>query len=292
MTPAQPPRQPRSFHHSAFPAARLATGRDAAVSVCVPAREVAATIAPTVRTLVELREAGAIDQVVVVDAGSRDGTAEFAADEGAEVHQEADLLPELGPVGGKGDAMWRALTVLEGDVVCFLDGDSSDFGAHFACGLAGAVACEPGVRFAKASYRRPFRAGETTLPDGGGRVNELTARPLLRRFYPELAGFRQPLAGEMAADRALLERLPFATGYGVEIAMLIDAAREAGVEALAEVDLDTRQNEHQPLADLAPMADAVLAAVMARLAADGRLEAPAEKPDERPPLATLALQQT
>jgi glucosyl-3-phosphoglycerate synthase len=279
----------RSFDHRSFPPERLRAERRSTISVCVPTRECARTIEPIVRTLVGLREQEAVDQVVVIDADSSDGTAARAAGAGAEVHQEADLLPEQGPVFGKGDALWRALTVLRGDVVCFLDGDSERFGPHFACGLAGAVTCEPGVRFAKAFYRRPFRVDGVVLPEGGGRVTELTARPLLRRFYPELSGMRQPLAGEIAAPRALLERLPFATGYAVEIAMLIDAYREVGLEGLAQVDLDVRQNRHQPLAELGPMADAVLAGVAVRLAREGRLHGDTgAAPVERPPLATLA----
>jgi glucosyl-3-phosphoglycerate synthase len=293
----------RSLHHSAFSPARIRRERTGSISVCVPARETARTIGPIARALVALREQQVIDQVVVVDASSRDGTAEIAAGEGAEVHHEADLMPSFGPVLGKGDAMWRALSVLSGDVVCFLDGDSIDFGPHFATGLAGAVACDPGVRFAKAFYRRPFRVGEAVMPDGGGRVTELTARPLLNLFYPELAGVRQPLSGEIAADRALLEQLPFATGYAIEIAMLIDVYREVGLEAMAQVDLEVRQNEHQPLHDLTPMAYAVLLAVAARLQRDGRLPE-LDAPDllvpgeagleprpveliERPPLAML-----
>jgi glucosyl-3-phosphoglycerate synthase len=281
--------QLRSFDHSAFPPERVRAERGGTISVCVPARECAATIEPIARTLVELRDAGVVDQVVVLDGGSQDGTDELAAAAGAEVHEQAELRPDLGPVLGKGDAMWRSMTVLHGDVVCFLDGDSEDLGPHFACGLAGAVACEPDVRFAKAYYRRPFRAGDVELPEGGGRVNELTARPLLRQFYPELAGVLQPLAGEVAARRDLLERLPFATGYAVEIAMLIDAYREVGLDGLAQVDLDVRQNRHQPLRALGPMADAVLGAVAARLEREGRLAGlEAAAPVERPPLATLA----
>ncbi len=172
----------RSFHHSEFPAGRLAVEREATASVCVPARETAQAIGAIVDTLVGLRDRGAIDQVVVVDAGSADGTADVAARHGAEVHQEADLLAWAGPVLGKGDAMWRALSVLTGDVVCYLDGDTDGFDERFACGVLGPLLCEPRVRFVKASFRRPFRVGDIELPDGGGRVNELTARPLLHRF--------------------------------------------------------------------------------------------------------------
>ena len=278
----------RSFHHSAFPARRVRAERRASISVCIPARECAETIAPIVAALAQLRDGGVIDEVVVVDAASQDGTAALARRAGAHVHQEAELLPSHGPVLGKGDAMWRALSVVRGEIVCFLDGDSSGAGPHYACGLAGAVACEPGVRFAKAFYRRPFQAGDTVLAEGGGRVNELTAKPLLSRFYPELAEMRQPLAGEIAARRELLEQLPFTTGYGVEIAMLIDAYRAVGAGALCQVDLDIRQNAHQPLSALAPMAAEVLTAVSARLQREGRLaDTEATHAVERPPLASL-----
>jgi glucosyl-3-phosphoglycerate synthase len=261
----------RSFHHSEFPPERLVAERIATVSVCLPAREEAGTIKGIVETLVELRERGVLDQVVVVDAESADGTAALAAGAGAEVHQQSMLMPEFGPVLGKGDAMWRSLSILTGDVVCFLDADSGEFGPHFACGLIGPLVCVPEVQFAKGSFRRPFKVGDVEVPDGGGRVTELTARPLLNLFYPELAGFRQPLAGEFAARRELLERLPFATGYAVEIAMLIDACREVGPWALAQVDIEVRQNRHQPLTQLGPMAYAVLRATVERLEREGRL---------------------
>jgi glucosyl-3-phosphoglycerate synthase len=237
-----------------------------------------------------LREQGVVDQVVVVDA-TADGTGEIAGRLGAEVHPQSRLMPEFGPVLGKGDAMWRALSVLHGDVVCFVDADSEHFGPHFACGLLGPLVLDPEVRFVKGFYRRPFRLGGESSPEGGGRVTELTARPLLQLFYPELARIRQPLAGEVAARRELLERLPFATGYAVEIAMLIDAWSLAGTGAIAQVDLDVRQNRHQPLSALGPMASAVLRAVAERLEREGRLSdglgSRSEPIVERPPMASL-----
>lgn len=290
-----------TFDHRAFPAARLAAEREETVSVCLPARDEERTIGPILEQLVPLRELGAIDQIVVVDR-STDATARIARRFGVEVHDQEDLAPELGPVLGKGDAMWRALHVLSGDVVCFLDADTERFGAHFACGLLGPILCDPGISFVKGFYRRPFRAGDVVLPDGGGRVTELTARPLLNLFYPELAAIRQPLAGEIAARRELLERLPFVTGYGVDVALLLDAYRCAGLDALAQVDLDVRQNAHQPLRDLGPMASAVLHAVASRLQREGRLlgplpsaflipgeeePLPAAPPVERPPIGGL-----
>jgi glucosyl-3-phosphoglycerate synthase len=291
-----------TFHHGEFPPERLAAERQATVSVCLPARNEERTIGPIIESLVPLREGGAIDQIVVVDASS-DATARIARELGAEVHSQHELGPELGPVLGKGDAMWRSLPVLTGEVVCFLDADSEHFGAHFACGLLGPLVCGTGISFVKGLYRRPFRVGDTTLPDGGGRVTELTARPLLNLFYPDLAAVQQPLAGEVAARRELLEQLPFVTGYGVDIALLLDAYRVVGLEGIAQVDLDIRQNAHQPLRDLGPMAFSVLRALASRLQREGRLAGPlpsaflmpgeddlpalSAEPIERPPLETL-----
>jgi glucosyl-3-phosphoglycerate synthase len=265
-----------TFHHERFPVARLLAERERdtvpppTVSVCLPARDEERTIGAILESLHPLREVGLVDQIAVVDA-SADRTPEIARALGAEVYSQEDLIPEQGAVLGKGDAMWRALSVLRGDLVCFLDADSEGFGPHYACGLLGPLICDRTVAFVKACYRRPFRVGSLTLPDEGGRVTELTARPLLNLFYPELAGFEQPLAGEFAARRTLLERLPFMTGYGVEIGLLIDAYAVEGLDGLAQVDLDLRQNAHQPLRELGPMAAAVLRAVALRLGREGRL---------------------
>jgi glucosyl-3-phosphoglycerate synthase len=282
----------RAFHHAEFPADRLRAERMDTISVCVPARDEAATIAAITAPLVALREAGVVDQVLVLDGDSRDGTGAIAAALGADVVNPAELLPQFGPVLGKGDAMWRALSVATGELVCFVDADSEDFGAHFARGLLGPLVCEPGVQFVKGFYRRPFKAnGAVPEPTGGGRVTELAARPLLQAFYPELAALRQPLAGEFAARRELLERMPFCTGYAVEMGLLLDVHAEAGLDAFAQVDLDSRQNRHQRLEDLAPMAAAVLGAVTSRLRREGRLlgdgDGDGAALPERPPLIQL-----
>jgi glucosyl-3-phosphoglycerate synthase len=243
------------------------------VSVCLPARNEERTIGSILTCLGELREIGLVDQIVVVD-DSTDRTAEISRQLGAEVHGQRGLRPELGEVLGKGDALWRALPVLRGEIVCFLDADSEHFGPHFVSGLLGPLVHDERIAFVKAFYRRPFRFGDLTLPDEGGRVTELTARPLLNLFYPDLSGFEQPLAGEVAMRRTLLERLPFATGYGVDIALLIDAYGAVGLDGLAQVNLDLRQNAHQPLRELAGMASAVLRAVAVRLEREGRLSGP------------------
>ena len=280
----------RSFHHSLFPAERIAAEREQTVAVCLPARECAGTVGQVVGELLALRELGAIDRVVVVDAASADGTASVAERAGALVLQEAELMPSLGPVLGKGDAMLRALSALDCDLVCFLDADSEDFSAHFATGLLGPLICEVGVSFVKAFYQRPFIHGGVEVPGVGGRVNHLLARPALALFYPELACVLQPLAGEVAASRELLEALPFATGYGVEIAMLIDVWRMLGLDAIAQVDLEEHRNRNQPLSALTPMASTVLATIARRLQSEGRLQAVVGgAPLERPPLASASV---
>jgi glucosyl-3-phosphoglycerate synthase len=283
--------QTRTFHHSSYTPARIAAARarrGLGVSVCLPARECARTVGEHVTALMRLREQGAIDEIVVIDAASADGTAAIAERAGAAVYLQDELMPELGQVRGKGDAMYRALAVLRGEIVCFLDADTEGVSAHYATGLIGPLVCEADgeIAFVKAFYRRPFEQGGVSLPEGGGRVNHLLARPALELFYPQLAGVRQPLAGEVAARRELLERVPFVTGYGVEIGMLIDAWREVGLEGIAQVDLDEHRNRHQPLAALGPMARTVLATIARRVREEGRLTGVqvAEPVIERPPL--------
>jgi hypothetical protein len=219
------------------------------------------------------------------------------------VEDESALLPRFGPALGKGDAMWRGLAATSGELVVYLDTDTEDFTPAFVLGLLGPLLTDD-VVFVKGAFRRPLRVGDRTLPDGGGRVTELVARPYLNLHVPRLAGFRQPLAGEIAAERALLERLPFPVGYGIEIAMLIDTLRTAGLQRMAQVDLGTRQNRHQPLTDLSGMALAVLVAAERRIHGDAALAAAAPGPllvpagadfeirgvvtDERPPAGSLS----
>jgi glucosyl-3-phosphoglycerate synthase len=174
-------------------------------------------------------------------------------------------LHEFGPAQGKGDAMWRSLSVARGDIVMFADADTTDFGEHFIYGTLGPILADPGISFCKAAYRRPFTQGEKSIVDGGGRVTELMAKPLLNLFYPELAGFVQPLAGEFAVRRDLLMRVPFITGYGVEIVLLIDVLAEVGLAGMAQVDLGSRQNRHQALWNLTRMSSVVLRAMAMRV---------------------------
>jgi glucosyl-3-phosphoglycerate synthase len=258
----------RRRHRAAdFPLERLAAAKAGqAVTVIVPTKECASTIdAVLARAVAPFAQRGLIDELVVVDAASRDGTAEIAAAAGARVIQQDEIVREHGAALGKGDAMWRALQVTEGDVVCFLDGDTADPSPSHLQGLLGPLLGDRSVALVKGAFDRPMQAGAVTLPNEGGRVTELMARPLLNLHEPLLAGFSQPLAGEFAARRELLEAIPFPVGYGVEIAVLIDALRRYGLDALAECHIGTRQNRHQPLRALGEMAYAVLAAMENRL---------------------------
>jgi glucosyl-3-phosphoglycerate synthase len=292
----------RTYRAEDFPLDRLLAAKRASVSVVLPAREVADTIAPILAALTPLRAAGLIDELLVIDAASRDGTAAVAERAGAWVVQESAILPEHGPALGKGDALWRSLAVTSGEVVAFLDADTDGFDARFALGLLGPLLTDEEVAFVKGAYRRPFQLGGATLADGGGRVTELLARPLLNLHVPALAGVVQPLAGELAARRSLLEQLPFPVGYGVEIGTLIDALRLAGLDALAQVDLGERRNRHQSLHALGAMAYAVLVAAQRRIGDElptspesfvrphgGALERTPVAVQERPPLCGLAV---
>lgn len=255
-----------AFEHTDFHAADLSRVKDEAVSVVIPTRNCAGTIAQTVAELLLLVDAGLIDQILVVDADSSDGTAATATDAGAEVVSENSLVPSAGPVRGKGDAMWRSLAAVTGDIVVFVDGDIADFGRHYVTGLIGPLLNDPAKSFVKGSYRRPFRQHESEQPLGGGRVTELTAKPLLAATVPELAGFGQPLAGEVAVRRELLLSLPLHTGYGVEIAMMVEVWNRIGLAGMAQVDLGTKRNAHQSLAALNGMASEVIAGLAETLA--------------------------
>jgi len=291
----------RAYRAADWDPADLAARKQGTVSVILPAREVAETIGPIIDAIAPLERLGLVDELLVVDAASRDGTAEVARAHGARVVQESEVLPAVGPCRGKGDAMWRGLAATEGDVVAFVDADTADFDASFVTGLLGPLIDDPAVALVKGAFRRPLRAGDAVLPDEGGRVTELVARPLLAILAPELGGLSQPLAGEQAARRDLLEAIPFPVGYGVETSMLLDTLALRGLDAIAQVDLGTRQNRHQPLRELGVMAMAVMGAglrrglpeeVWAGFAA-GRMRSPVpggwvvrDVPlDERPPLA-------
>ena len=242
------------------------------VSAVLPCRNVADTVGGIIDEIHAVNERSSlVDQILAVDADSEDGTVEVAVSKGAEVYSENELLSHYGGAHGKGDAMWRSLSVARGDLIMYVDADTKDFKSQLVYGILGPILTIPEVRFVKAAYRRPFKSYETVELDGGGRVTELTAKPLFNLFYPELAGFVQPLAGEFVAYKELFCSIPFLTGYAVETGIMIDVLKRVGLDAMAQVDLGTRQNRHQPLRDLSRMSYSVVRAVARRLRQEGRL---------------------
>jgi glucosyl-3-phosphoglycerate synthase len=231
------------------------------VSVVVPARNeeptVTGVIAPLAHRLVP---AGLVDEVLVIDGRSTDGTAVRAADAGARVL----TLPDDPALQGKGGALWWGLQQAKGDLVVFLDSDVAPSRAETAVALLTPLLTAPGVQFVKAAFDRPLTVDGVLHQGSGGRVTELLARPLLNAWWPQLAGFVQPLAGELAATRSLLNRLPFATGYGLEIGMLVDVLELVGLDAMAQADIGERRHRHHSDAALGRMAAEVLAAAMHR----------------------------
>ncbi len=287
----------RTYHHAEFDAAALSSmKRGTTVSVCLPARNEAATVGAIVRSLRrELVDGvGLVDEVLVIDDGSADGTATAARAAGARVESTQDLLPELEPGTGKGEALWKSVFAADGDVVVWCDADITNFDTRFVVGLLGPLLTRPDVGFVKGFYDRPVDG----TPGTGGRVTELVARPLVSLLFPRLGGIVQPLSGEYAGRRAVLEAVPFVQGYGVDLGLLIDISARFGMDAIAQVDLGVRLHRNRTLDELSPQALAVMqtAFVKAHVGVREALSATLVRPEldnltmdhvERPPLAKL-----
>lgn len=213
-----------------------------------------------------------LDEIVLIDSGSTDDTVKIAEDLGIPVHVHQDILPNHGSYRGKGEALWKSLYVLKGDIIAWVDTDIKNFYPGFVYGLLGPLLREPEIQYVKGFYRRPIRVEGKLVSEGGGRVTELTIRPLFNLFYPDLSGMIQPLAGEYAGRRAALERVPFFTGYGVETGLLIDLFDELGLGAIAQVDLEERVHRNQSLSALSQMAFAIIQVVMQRLQQKNRMQ--------------------
>ncbi len=247
--------------------ALLGAKGSATVSVVLPARDERDTVGEIVTAIrTELMEAvPLVDELVVIDSRSADDTAVCASAAGAKVFAQDEILPGLEPLDGKGEALWKSLAVTSGDLLVFVDADLREFRTSFVTGLLGPLLTDPSVAYVKGCYDRPLREAA----DGGGRVTELVARPLLNLHWPRLAGFVQPLAGEYAGRRSALERVPFVTGYGVEFGLLVDLLDLAGLDALAQVDLGRRVHSHQSTEALGGMAGQIMHTAWSRLARQG-----------------------
>ena len=257
----------RTWQEPAWTVAELVAAKAGRrVSVVLPALDEEATVGPIVAAIVPLTAGPAplVDELVVMDSGSTDRTIEFATAAGARVVRRTDVVADLEPWPGKGEVLWRALAATTGDVICYLDSDLIDFDPGFVPALVGPLLVEPGVGLVKGFYRRPLRLETSEVETGGGRVTELLVRPLLAALRPELAAVVQPLGGEYAGTRELLESLPFAAGYGVEIGLLLDTHAAHGLDAIAQVNLGVRKHRNRSLLQLGVMARQILAAALGR----------------------------
>ena len=270
----------RTTAASDWPRARVQAHKgDQRVTVIIPARDEESTVGAIVAAIrAELMSGSTplVDDLVVVDSDSSDATARVAREAGARVVATTEVLPDIPTVAGKGEAMWRGLAATEGDVVVFLDADLRSFTPDYVVALLGPILSEPGVHLVKACYDRPLVSDGGRRVMGGGRVTELVARPLLNLHWPELAGVAQPLAGEYAVRRELIESLPIPCGYGVEFALLVDTAEKLGLDAVAQVDLGERRHRHQEDQRLGLMAAEIWQVALDRLDAGNVVRRPGD----------------
>lgn len=265
----------RRFHHSQFAdtSALARLKKNQSISVCIPTLNEATTIGEIVETIRRelMVDFPLVDELLVIDSGSTDRTREISSHAGAQVFLSADIAPGSGSHIGKGENLWKALHASTGDIICYIDGDISNFHAGFVTGLIGPLLNDPEIDYVKAYYERPLSRGDETYCSGGGRVSEILVRPIISLFYPELTPILQPLSGEYAARRNLLESLPFPTGYGVEIAHLIDLAHTGKLDRLAQTDLVKRIHRNRDDGELGDTAFAILQVILRRLERDGKI---------------------
>jgi glucosyl-3-phosphoglycerate synthase len=246
---------------------RLKQRQGLTISLALPAlneEETVGTVIDTVKSSL-MDSVPLLDEIVLIDSDSTDRTREIAAGLGVPVYIHQQLLPSHGPRRGKGEALWKSLLVTRGDILLWIDTDIVNIHPRFVYGLLGPLLQQPEIQFVKGFYRRPIKVGDKVQAGGGGRVTELTARPLLNLFYPELSGIIQPLSGEYGGRRSALEQLPFFSGYGVEIGLLIDMFEQHGLQGLAQVDLQERIHHNQSLQSLSKMSFAIIQAVIQKL---------------------------
>src|SRR5256885_1231201 len=237
------------------------------ISVGLPTLNEEATIRQVIRAIRSrlVERVPLVDELVVIDSRSEDRTREIAEEEGVPIFIHDEILPETGSYRGKGEALWKSLHVLNGDIVAWIDTDVTSAHPKFVYGIVGPLLMRPDLHFVKAFYQRPLRIGDELQATGGGRVTELAARPILNLFFPELSGIVQPLSGEQAGRRTLLEQLPFFSGYGVETGLLVDTLQRAGLAGIGQVDMKQRIHRNQSLYDLSKMSFEVLQVAIKRV---------------------------
>ncbi len=274
----------RTFHHSNFWDLRWLVEQKErqglTISLCLPALNEEMTIGKEIVILKsELHDRyPLIDEIAVIDSGSTDRTREIAASFGADVYLASDYLPQYGQQRGKGENLWKALYLLKGDIIVYIDSDINNIHPRFVYGLVGPLIQNPDIHYVKAFYDRPLAFTGGLRPTGGGRVTEILIRPLFNLFYPDLAFILQPLSGEYAGRRSILEQIPFPVGYGVETAMLIDIYGKLGLDGFAQTDLDRRVHRNQDTVALGRMAFGVLRTFIRRLVRDGKAQFAEELP--------------
>jgi glucosyl-3-phosphoglycerate synthase len=274
----------RTFHHSNFWDIKWLVEekerRNLKISLCLPALNEEKTIGQEIVILkAELCDRyPLLDEIAVIDSGSTDKTCEIAASFGADVYVASEHLPEYGRQEGKGENLWKALYLLRGDIIVYVDADIKNIHPRFVYGLVGPLIQDADVHYVKAFYDRPIAYSGVLRPTGGGRVTEILVRPLFSLFYPELAAILQPLSGEYAGRRSILERIPFPVGYGVETGMLIEIYQQLGLYAFAQTDLDQRVHRNQETIALGRMAFGVLRTFISRLQREGKARLPEELP--------------
>lgn len=274
----------RTFHHSNFWNLKWLVDekerQGLTISLCLPAYNEEATIGKEIVILKsELKDRyPLLDEIAVIDSGSSDKTREIAATFGADVYLAEEHLQECGNHRGKGENLWKALYLLKGDIIVYVDSDISNIHPRFVYGLVGPLVRDPEIHYVKAFYDRPLAFSQGIRPSGGGRVTEILVRPLFSLFYPELAAIVQPLSGEYAGRRSILEQIPFPVGYGVETAMLIDIYEKLGLSAFAQTDLDTRVHRNQETIALGRMSFGILRTLFNRLTRQQRAQFADELP--------------
>lgn len=260
-----------TFHHSQFwdqrELLRQKEKEGLSISLCIPTLNEEATIGKEIVIFrSELMERyPLVDEIVVIDSGSTDKTLEVAAAYGAQTWFSGDILPEEGFKRGKGENLWKAIYQLKGDIICYVDADIKNIHPRFCYGLVAPLLYRPEVGYVKAFYDRPLAFSQGIRPSGGGRVTEILVRPLFSLFFPELTGLVQPLSGEYAVRRSVLERLQFPIGYGVETSHILDCYRMFGLDVFAQTDLDQRVHRNQETLSLGKMAFGILQSFLNRL---------------------------